>query len=77
MNPERIRIIKRHKRWSDGYALLRQIFVFLVIGGICLILKHFDTDAAARSASFALLAVMVLIAALGSRRVTISHGSIC
>ncbi len=64
MNPERIRIIKLHKRWADGYTLLWQIFVVLLFGGIYFILEQFGAGAAERTASFVLLAVTVLIAAI-------------
>jgi hypothetical protein len=64
MNPERIRIIKLHKRWADGYALFWQIFVVLLFGGIYFILDEFGAGAAERTAAFILLAVMVLVTAI-------------
>ena len=36
MNPGKIRIIKLHKRWADGYTLLWQVFVVLPFGGVYL-----------------------------------------
>jgi hypothetical protein len=33
MNSERIRIIKLHKRWADGWTLRWMIFAFLLFGG--------------------------------------------
>jgi predicted metal-binding membrane protein len=64
MNPERIRIIKLHKRWADGYTLLWQVFVVLLFGGIYFVLEQFGAGAAERTAAFVLLAVMVLVAAI-------------
>jgi hypothetical protein len=64
MNPDRIRIIKLHKRWADGYTLLWQMFVFLLFGGIYVGLELFGIGAAERAAAFVLLAVMVLVAAI-------------
>ena len=64
MNPEKIRIIKLHKRWADGYTLLWQISVFLLFGGIYFVLEQVGVGAAERTGAFVLLAVMVLIAAI-------------
>jgi hypothetical protein len=64
MNPDRIRIVKLHKRWADGYTLLWQIFVFLLFGGIYAVLAQFGVGAAERAAALILLAVMVLVAAI-------------
>jgi hypothetical protein len=64
MNQENIRIIKLHKRWADGYTLLRQIFVLVLFGGIYLGLKQFGVGAAERAAALVLLAVMVLVSAI-------------
>lgn len=64
MNPDRIRIIKLHKRWADGYTLLWQVFVFFLFGGIYVGLEQFGIGAAERAAAFILLAVMVLVAAI-------------
>jgi len=64
MNPDRIRIIKLHKRWADGLTLLWQIFALLLFGGIYIALEQFGVGAAERSAAFILLGVMVLIAAI-------------
>jgi hypothetical protein len=64
MDPERIRIIKLHKRWADGYTLFWQIFVVLLFGGFYFILEQFGVGASERTAAFVLLAVMVLIAAI-------------
>jgi hypothetical protein len=64
MNPDRIRIIKLHKRWADGWTLLWQIFVLLLFGGIYIALEQFGVGAAERSAAFILLGVMVLVAAV-------------
>jgi hypothetical protein len=64
MNPDRIRIIKLHKRWADGLTLLWQIFALLLFGGIYIALEQFGVGAAERSAAFILLAVMVLVAAI-------------
>jgi hypothetical protein len=82
MNPDRIRIIKLHKRWADGWMLLWQIFALLLFGGIYIGLEQFDVGAAERSAAFILLGVMVLVAAiwqstgLGVARVQL-RGFIC
>jgi hypothetical protein len=59
MNPDRIRIIKLHKRWADGLTLLWQTFALLLFGGIYVGLKQFGVGAAERSAAFILLGVMV------------------
>ena len=64
MNPDRIRIIKLHKRWADGYTLFWQIFVVLLFGGIYFVLEEFGAGAAERTDAFVLLAVMVLVAAI-------------
>ena len=64
MNSERIRIIRLHKRWADGYTLFWQIFVVLHFGGIYFILEQSGAGAAERTAALVLLAVMVLIAAI-------------
>jgi hypothetical protein len=64
MNPDRICIIKLHKRWADGLTLLWQIFALLLFGAIYIGLEQFGVGAAERSAAFVLLAVMVLIAAI-------------
>jgi hypothetical protein len=64
MNPDRIRIIKLHKRWADGYTLLWQIFVLFLFGGIYIGLEQFGVGAAERAAALVLLAVMVLVAAI-------------
>ena len=64
MNPDRIRIIKLHKRWADGWTLLWQIFALLLFGGIYIGLEHFGVGAAERSTAFILLGVMVLVAAI-------------
>ena len=64
MNPDRIRIIKLHKRWADGWTLLWQLFALLLFGGIYIGLEQFGVGAAERSAAFILLGVMVLIAAI-------------
>jgi hypothetical protein len=64
MNPERLRIIKLHKRWADGYTLLWQIFVLVLFGGIYVGLEQFGVVAAERAAALVLLAVMVLVAAI-------------
>jgi hypothetical protein len=64
MNPDRIRIIKLHKRWADGLTLLWQIFALLLFGGIYIGLEQFGVGAVERSAAFTLLGVMVLIAAI-------------
>jgi hypothetical protein len=64
MNPDRIRIIKLHKRWADGYTLLWQLFVLLLFGGIYVALEQFGVGAAERAAALILLAVMVLVAAI-------------
>jgi hypothetical protein len=64
MNPERIRIIKLHKRWANGYPPFRQIFVVLLFGRIYFVLEQFGAGAAERTAAFVLLAVMVVVAAL-------------
>jgi hypothetical protein len=64
MNPDRIRIIKLHKRWADGWTLLWQIFTLLLFGGIYVGLEQFGVGAAERSAAFILLGVMVLVAAI-------------
>jgi len=64
MDPDRIRIIKLHKRWADGLTLLWQMFVILLFGGIYIAMEQFGVDAAERSAAFILLGVMVLVAAI-------------
>lgn len=64
MNQQRIRIIKLHKRWADGYTLLWQIFVLVLFGGIYVGLEQFGVGAAERAAALVLLAVMVLVAAI-------------
>ena len=64
MNPDRIRIIKLHKRWADGWTLLWQIFALLLFGGIYIGLEQFGVGAAERPAAFILLGVMVLVAAI-------------
>jgi hypothetical protein len=64
MNPDRIRIIKLHKRWADGLTLLWQIFALLLFGGIYIGLEQFGVGAAEQSVAFILLAVMVLVAAI-------------
>jgi hypothetical protein len=64
MNQDRIRIIKLHKRWADGYTLLWQLFVVLFFGGIYFVLEQFGAGAPERTATFVLLAVMVLVAAI-------------
>jgi hypothetical protein len=64
MNPDRIRIIKLHKRWADGLTLLWQIFALSLFGGIYIGLEQFGVGAAERSAAFILLGVMVLVAAI-------------
>ena len=64
MNPDRIRIIKLHKRWADGWTLLWQIFTLLLFGGIYIGLEQFGVGAAERSSAFILLGVMVLVAAI-------------
>jgi len=64
MNPERIRIIKLHKRWADGYTLLWLVFVVLLFGGIYFVLEQFRAGAADRTAALVLLTVIVLIAAV-------------
>jgi hypothetical protein len=64
MNPDRIRIIKLHKRWADGYTLLWQIFIFLLFGGIYFFLEQVGVKAEERTDALVLLAVMVLVAAV-------------
>jgi hypothetical protein len=64
MNPDRIRIIKLHKRWADGLTLLWQILALLLFGGIYIGLEQFGVGAAERSAAFILLGVMVLVEAI-------------
>jgi hypothetical protein len=64
MNPDRIRIIKLHKRWADGLTLLWQIFALLLFGAIYIGLEQFGIGAAERSAALILLGVMVLVAAI-------------
>lgn len=64
MNPDRIRIIKMHKRWADGYTLLWQMFVLLLFGGIYIGLEQIGVGAAERAAALILLSVMVLVAAI-------------
>jgi hypothetical protein len=64
MNPDRIRIIKLHKRWADGLTLLWQGFALLLFGGIYVGLEQFGVGAAERSAAFVLLGVMVVVAAI-------------
>jgi hypothetical protein len=64
MNPDRIRIIKLHKRWADGLTLLWQIFALLLFGAIYIGLEQFGIGAPERSAAFILLGVMVLVAAI-------------
>ena len=64
MNPDRIRIIKLHKRWADGYTLLWQIFILLLFGGIYLVLEQAGVGAQERTTTFVLLATMVLVAAI-------------
>jgi hypothetical protein len=64
MNPDRIRIIRLHKHWADGYTLLWQVFVLLLFGGIYIGLEQFGVGAAERAAALVLLAVMVLVAAI-------------
>lgn len=64
MDQQRIRIIKLHKRWADGYTLLWQIFVLVLFGGIYVGLEQFGVGAAERAAALVLLAVMVLVAAI-------------
>lgn len=64
MNPDRIRIIKLHKRWADGLTLLWQISALLLFGAIYIGLEQFGVGAAERSAAFILLGVMVLVAAI-------------
>ena len=64
MNPDRIRILKLHKRWADGLTLLWQLFALLLFGGIYIALEQFGVGAEERSAAFILLAVMVLVAAI-------------
>lgn len=64
MNSERIRIIKLHKRWADGWTLLWMIFAFLLFGGIYIGLEQLGVGAAEQMAAFILLSVMVLVAAI-------------
>jgi hypothetical protein len=64
MNPDRIRILKLHKRWADLWTLLWQIFALLFFGGIYIGLEQFGVGAADRAAAFTLLGVMVLVAAI-------------
>ena len=64
MKSDRLRIVKLHKRWADGYTLLWQIFVFLLFGGIYFFLEQVGVRPEERTAAFVLLAVMVLIAAI-------------
>ncbi|MEO6784185.1 MAG: hypothetical protein ABI407_21735 [Bradyrhizobium sp.] len=59
MNSERIRIIKLHKRWADGWTL-----AFLLFGGIYIGLEQLGVGAAEQMAAFILLSVMVLVAAI-------------
>ena len=64
MNPDRIGILKLHKRWADLWTLLWQIFALLLFGGICIGLEQFGVGAADRAAALILLGVMVLVAAI-------------
>ena len=64
MNPDRIRIIRLHKRWADGYTLLWQVFTLLLFGGIYIALEQVGVGAAERAAAFILLGMMVLVAAI-------------
>jgi hypothetical protein len=64
MNPDRIRIIKLHKRWADGYTLFWQMFIFLLFGGIYFVLEQIDVGTQERTTAFVLLAAMVLVAAI-------------
>jgi hypothetical protein len=64
MNSDRLRIVKLHKRWADGYTLFWQIFVFLLFGGIYFFLEQVGVRAEERTAALVLLAAMVLIAAV-------------
>ena len=64
MSPDRIRIIKLHKHWADGYTLLWQLFILLLFGGIYFVLAQAGAGAQERTAAFVLLAAMVLVAAI-------------
>jgi hypothetical protein len=64
MDAERIRIIRLHKRWADGYTLLWQLFILLFFGGIYFGLEQFGIGAAERTAILVLLAALILVAAI-------------
>jgi hypothetical protein len=64
MNPEKMRIIKLHKRWSDGLTLLWFGFALVLLTGFHLVLDYIGTEAQERTGIMVLLAVIVLIAAI-------------
>src|SRR5882757_7373186 len=64
MNPDRIRIIKLHKRWADVSTLFWQMFILLLFGGFYFFFEQLGVDMAERPFVFIPLAVMVLVAAI-------------
>lgn len=64
MTPERMRIIKLHKHWADGYTLLWQVFVLALFAGMYFVMEQAGAGAQERIAAFVLLAAMVLVAAI-------------
>lgn len=64
MNPERVRIIRLHKRWADGYAMLWVGFGLLLMTGIRFALDHADIDPADRTGVLLLIALIVILVAI-------------
>ena len=58
--PDRISIIRLHKKWADGYTLVSQLLILLLFAGVFLLFEQLGLGAPARTEAFVLLAAIVL-----------------
>lgn len=64
MNSEQMRIIKLHKRWADGYAMIWVGFGLVLMTGIQFALDREGVDASDRTAILLLIALIVILVAI-------------
>ncbi len=58
--PRRIGIIRLHKRWADGYTLVSQMLILLLLGGVYILFGQSGFGAPEQIEAFVLLTAIIL-----------------
>jgi hypothetical protein len=74
MNPERLRILKRHKQWADRYLLIWLVLALALLSAFEFFLEWSGIGAAERAGIVALLGLLICFPRFGRRQALLSQG---